>query len=443
MRGFGFGLKLIRGSPPSSALALLIVATPAIAQLPLPSNGVITQPGSYFLPSNLNVTRSTGIAIQADNVTLDLRGRSLRFIDVPREGTFGVTSFGRNNVRITNGAIGGFWFNVHASQNNGLQIDNVTFDNIPYIGINAAASDNVRIRDNFFSNFRYDIPKPTDKYVIGVNIGAEDSVVTRNRFHAVYTGVNPHQLDVETVLVLFSADVSLRSVVTHNEMHANTPLDRSYGLWIASGAHVTAAHNTIGNMRYGITLASSATSLASYNSISLSPPASGNPPLPSTFGIFASAAEQVFETGNQYAGQTHPTFLPAGQISVWDNTNVALVLDVNDLGQSSLPGLGYDQIILPGAFRHGGSIAIDVSRFDEGSGAMTDLRLLGWNSEVGNRSSTGVSFLGGAPLAFEFRADGLYLTNIRINLIPEPSAIALVMVGLVALCTRDRGTNRR
>jgi hypothetical protein len=425
-----------RSSDLLAVLAAFVTMGQANAQTPLPLSGVITQPGRYFLPSDLNVARSTGIDIQANDVTLDLRGHALRFTDIPREGTFGITSFDRNNVRITNGTIGGFWFNIHASQNGGLQIDNVAFDNIPYIGINAADSENVQIHDNVFSNFRYDIPKPTDKYVIGVNIGARDSVVSRNRFDAVYAGADPHQLGIETVLVLFSASVSLRSVVAHNTMQANTPLNRSYGVWIASNAHVTAAHNTIENLRYGITLASAATALASYNTISVN--SGGSPPLPSTFGVFAASAEQVFETGNQFAGLTHPTFLPAAQGSVWDNTNVALMLDVSDLGKSALPGIGYDQIVLPGEFKHGGSVAIDVSKFAEGSDFTTDLKLLGWKSESGNRSSTAVSFFGGSPRAYEFRTDGLYLTNVRVNFIPEPTTTVVALTGLIVAVRWDR-----
>ena len=372
----------------STNLTLLAVlffvnfVTRASGQSPLPPNGVVTQPGNYYLSNDLLVNRDSGISIQANNVTLDLRGHALRFTGTPHAGTFGVTSFGRTNVRITNGKIGGFWFNVHASQNRDLRIDNVEFDNIPYIGINAADSSNVRISDNRFSNFRYDIPKATDKYVIGVNIGAEDAVIMRNRFDAVYTGFDPHQLGIETVLVLFSANVSLRSVVTHNEMNANTPLDRSYGVWIASKAHVTASHNIIRNMRYGITLAADATSLASYNAVSVSPPPAGVPALPSTFGVFAAAAKQIFETGNQFVGQTHATYLPVGQRADWDNANVALVLDVNNLNQSPLPGMDYDQIIFPGEFKHGGSVAIDVSKFAAGSDFVTDLKLLGGTARL-------------------------------------------------------------
>jgi hypothetical protein len=378
------------------------------AQIPVPANGIITQPGQYYLQSDMIVSRDTGIRIDANNVSLDLQGRALRFASTPRVGTFGIVATGRTNVRITNGSIGAFWFNVHASQTYGLQIDNVTFDDIPYIGVNAAISHDVLIHDNTFTNFRYDIPKAVDPYVIGINIGAEDAVITGNRFDAVYTGSDPDVMSVETVLVLFSANVSQRSVVTRNEMSANTPLNRSYGLWVASNAHVTAMHNTIQNMRYGITLASNATALAGYNDFAVDPPPPGVPSLPSIFGIYAVAAEQIFETYNEFQGQTHPTFLPPNVTGDWDNTNMVLALEINNLTASLLPGVGYDLIDFPGAFTHGGSVAIDVSAFEPGP--VSELKLVGWTSEVGSSAATAISFTGGPAIPYEFRNDGLYVT---------------------------------
>ncbi|MEX0612104.1 MAG: hypothetical protein WD229_08280, partial [Pirellulales bacterium] len=118
------------------------------------------------------------------------------------------------------------------------------------------------------------------------------------------------------------------------------------------------------------------------------------------------AAEQVFETGNEFHGQTHPTFLPPIAAGDWDNVNIVLILEINDLATTLLPGLGYDQIDFPGAFTHGGSVVIDVSEFN--AGPISELKLVGWTSQVGNPSSTAVSFVGGAAMPYEFRADGLY-----------------------------------
>jgi len=180
----------------------------------------------------------------------------------------------------------------------------VRFDDIPYIAINVAGSKNVLINDNTFTHFRYDVPKPEkDHYVIGINIGAEDAVITQNRFDAKYTGSEPGGPDMETVLVLFIADMSQHCVVTHNQMVANTILNRSYGIWIGSNAHVSATHNTIRNMKYGLCLGSNATALAGFNYFSADPPPAGVPAT-ETFGIYADLAKKILVADNEFQGIT-------------------------------------------------------------------------------------------------------------------------------------------
>jgi hypothetical protein len=84
-----------------------------------------------------------------------------------------------------------------------------------------------------------------------------------------------------------------------------------------------------------------------------------------------------------------------------------LPLAISDLAASLLPGVGYDRIEFPGAFKHGGSLAIDVSEFEPGP--IGEVKLLGWTSEVGNAASTAISFIGGPALPYEFRSNGLFV----------------------------------
>ncbi len=46
-------------------------------RIPLAAATTITQPGSYFLTANITVATGNGIAINSDNVTLDLNGFTL------------------------------------------------------------------------------------------------------------------------------------------------------------------------------------------------------------------------------------------------------------------------------------------------------------------------------------------------------------------------------
>jgi hypothetical protein len=102
----------------------------------------------------------------------------------------------------------------------------------------------------------------------------------------------------------------------------------------------------------------------------------------------------------------------AGIINVtgaWNNTGVGIQLELDNLATSTAPGVQFDQLNVSGAFTHGGTVAIDVSQL-VGPASATQLKLIGWGSQVGASASTIVSFLGGAALPYVFQADGLYVT---------------------------------
>jgi hypothetical protein len=111
----------------------------------------------------------------------------------------------------------------------------------------------------------------------------------------------------------------------------------------------------------------------------------------------------------------------------WTNTGLSLAMEVGNLAtHPAVGGNGYDEIRVAGAFTHGGSVAIDVSGFVPGSGLVKDLKLIGWGSEIGSTAATAVSFVGGSALPYEFRSDGLYLTDVAYTFVPEPSSMLLL-----------------
>src|SRR5262245_18982566 len=73
----------------------------------LPSEGSITSSGYFKLEQDSIARRDVGIAIEADDVTLDLGGHILRLDAEARPGTYGVMANRRKNVRIVNGSIAG------------------------------------------------------------------------------------------------------------------------------------------------------------------------------------------------------------------------------------------------------------------------------------------------------------------------------------------------
>lgn len=132
----------------------------------------------------------------------------------------------------------------------------------------------------------------------------------------------------------------------------------------------------------------------------------------------------------------------AGLINVngaWNNTGASVALEVGDLSfLPAQPGVGYDLLNVTGAFTHGGAVSIDVSSFAQGSGFAKDFKLVGWGSEVGSTAATNVSFVGGPALPYQFRSDGLYLTNVSFSIVPEPSTLAISLFGLVLCAVRCR-----
>lgn len=283
-------------------------ATQSAAWQPVPKNGVIAEPGRYCLQQDIQVDRSTGVKIEADDVTIDLGGHAIRYTGVPQEGTFGIVAPDRTGITITNGAIGGFWFNVHCTQNERLRIRDIRFDDIPYIGVNVAQSKDVIICDNMFENFRYDLAKAKDStYVIGINIGAENVIITNNRFTTSLKSGKAKDVSVETVFVLFSAEVSKDCIVAKNDMAASEVLPRSYGVWVATNAEATIVDNNVRNMKYGVCVASDASALVCFNRFRAS--ANADAPI-ETIGISASGAKDIVEIKNAFDGITTPAALP-------------------------------------------------------------------------------------------------------------------------------------
>lgn len=303
---YAIGLLLVQSNAVLSNDAA--ASTPPAEWQPVPENGVISQPGRYRLQQDLRTDRDTGIKITANDVTLDLNGHAVRYTGTPKAGTYGIAASDRKNVAIINGALGGFWFNVHCTENERLRIRDIHFDDIPYIGINVADSKDVIISDNVFKNFRYDVPKDEKShYVVGINIGARDAVITNNRFNAEVEPGTGKDVDIETVFVLFSADVTKNCVVTKNYMAASETLPRSYGIWIATDGQATVVDNDIRNMLYGICLAGDASAMVCYNRFEISRNSDASL---QTIGISASSAKEIFDVNNIFVGVRTPASTP-------------------------------------------------------------------------------------------------------------------------------------
>lgn len=271
--------------------------------LAVPADGVIAEPGSYCLNQDLLTDRTIGIEIRADRVRLDLRGHALRFTGTPKAGDVGIAIRGRSDVVIANGRVGGFWYGIQFTEGRGLRVRDLHFDNIPYLAINVARSQDVAISDNTFSGFRYDIEKPKGStYLVGINLSADDVIITNNRFSAEPPKGTGRGIQMETVCVLFRP--SRNGVVAHNDLSASESLHRSYGVWVAGKADAAILNNRIHNMHHGVTVAADGSAVVAGNRFVVDPPAEGAPL--ETTGISAPSSKDLLEKDNTFDGVTSP-----------------------------------------------------------------------------------------------------------------------------------------
>lgn len=119
-------------------------------------------------------------------------------------------------------------------------------------------------------------------------------------------------------------------------------------------------------------------------------------------------------TGNVsgIAGSKVDVGATAGIINVtgnWNNSGIGIALELDNIAASTMPGMQFDQLNVTGAFTHGGRVDIDLAQL-VAPATPTQLKLLGWGSQIGASSATAVTFLNGAALPYAIQGDGLYVT---------------------------------
>ena len=109
----------------------------------------ITQPGSYYLTTNLVVASGYGIRVEADDVSLDLAGWTLTGLAGSTEG---ISTFVRTNITVRNGTVREFsGMGVYLGGISGAKVEGVTaVGNLGrgiYVGDGSAVIDCAAIRN--------------------------------------------------------------------------------------------------------------------------------------------------------------------------------------------------------------------------------------------------------------------------------------------------------
>lgn len=219
---------------------------------PVPSNGIITTAGYYYLTANRTSSNLKNIDIQVDNVFLNLNGKTVTTTS-SNPGTavnFGIYCLERSNIYIFNGKVTGAFFGVHGSYTYSLTLQDVDFTGCTYIGANIGGTNN-KVTGCIFSDITgYN----EESYAIGVNTGdAVGAVIRNNTFKNLYRQPGaPSQLSGEGVGVLLGHGTS-NCVVEDNVFYNDNQVDHTYAIWAVGEGH-SIRNNCIRNFKMGLVI---------------------------------------------------------------------------------------------------------------------------------------------------------------------------------------------
>lgn len=224
---------------------------------------VITQQGVHCLKSDLNTSIASGsaIAINTNNVTIDLNGFKLGGFSAPN--AVGISAIDRLNITIRNGTIRGFAFGISLTRTSATTSAGHLLEDL---NIEGARTNGFYVLGNATSirgNLLRDIGNPTAPS-LGIQYNAISAVgdsmtIEDNKIENVISGLN------NAIGIFFSGQ---SSVIRNNQIGAVTG-PNAIGINIGGGS-VVVAGNYILNRSVGATGISGAGSTACIDNVILS-----------------------------------------------------------------------------------------------------------------------------------------------------------------------------
>lgn len=261
-----------------ASLFVLSMVPPAWSGSPVPPDGVISVPGKYRLSSDKASSERFTIRVDAENVTLDLSGRTVRCApdDPYTAETYGILIRG-DNVTIRNGTVSGCYmggYTVPGAAN--VRWEFIDFIGNRYIGVTGGSA----FIGLSFSGFKGHSAAP---YVVGINLPSSDCEITGNEFRDIERRAGaPDEIAGEGVGVIFSPK-STGCVARHN-WHEN--MDTSHldiGYWVGD-ADVAIEENTLTDIGRAIAVAPEGTVAATNNRLALRAPQPGSIAIGAQYG---------------------------------------------------------------------------------------------------------------------------------------------------------------
>lgn len=223
-----------------------LVSGEAVAQVPVPPSGIISNPGSYYLTATRATAAFPVIQIVANDVDLDLNGWYVRCTPAsPATSLSTGIAVSGSHATIRNGSISGCFMGV-SGESGMMSIVGVDFSGNTYIGVNGGGR-GTRIIGSVFQGIG---GYQQEAYAVAINNPGSDCLIERNTFRQIVgQPVHPPGMVGEGVGILLSAGTT-GCVVRGNWMD-NGGASNSIGIWLASGTSAYIAENSITNFGDG------------------------------------------------------------------------------------------------------------------------------------------------------------------------------------------------
>lgn len=215
-------------------VAVWLVPMAASAHTPLAPGATVKAPGEYVLAADSISKGEFNIRVEADNVSIDLDGHTVR-CDPPDPGTtlsYGIFISARTNVRIHNGKITGCYMGVNARDSNGTVLEGIDFTGNTYIGAQMGGSGG-RVSNCVFENMR---GFNKESYAIGLNNPGSDSIIENSVFRNLHRQPGADASKVgEGVGIIITAKTR-NATVRGNWFEQDRAVPDDIGIWIATGS---------------------------------------------------------------------------------------------------------------------------------------------------------------------------------------------------------------
>jgi len=204
-------------------------------------NSIIKLPGEYYLNEDCTADGNINIQIQANNVFLDLNGKTLGCNTMVSKNTknYGVLIGSVQDVFICNGKITGCYAGISAANTHNLTLERIDFSGNYYMGANLGGV-NSKVRFCTFSDITgYEV----EAYSIGLNNIGDAACVENNLFLNLYRqAISTDKLLGEGVGIICKPG-SKQSMIRFNYFRNDTPQKGSIGIWLGEDSTNTLVEN--------------------------------------------------------------------------------------------------------------------------------------------------------------------------------------------------------